>query len=254
MSEPFLMQFDANPHAVLDPDHERDKLNYHFPKKLLFAFITSEAIADFLSQYPHRKLGHYDCFDGETPIYEVAFGNEKVTFCQAKIGASAAVELLDWLISYGVKQVLAIGSAGSLVDLPENYFLVPVKAIRDEGTSFHYLAPSNMIDLHSDYLSRVEQLMAENDYKIKEVITWTTDGFFRETKDKVSQFKQLGASCVEMECAAMAACANFRHVDFAQILFTADSLSNLEKHEDRGWGRDAHELALQLAAQILAKI
>lgn len=96
--------------------------------------------------------------------------------------------------------------------------------------------------------------MQQNNFKVKEVTTWTTDGFYRETPAKVKQFKELGASCVEMECAALAACANFRQVDFAQILFTADSLSDLEKHEDRGWGRDAHELALQLATQILAKI
>ncbi|WEV38086.1 nucleoside phosphorylase [Lactobacillus sp. ESL0680] len=254
MSKPFLTQFDPNPSAVLDPDHERAELDYHFPKKLLFAFITSEAIANFLSQYPYRKLGHYDCFEGETPIYEVNLGNEKITFCQAKIGAAAAVELLDWLIGYGVRQVIAIGSSGVLVDLPENYFLVPIKAIRDEGTSFHYAPAGNFISLEGPYLRRVEELMQQNNFKVKEVTTWTTDGFFRETPAKVKQFKELGASCVEMECAALATCANFRQVDFAQILFTADSLSDLEKHEDRSWGRDAHELALQLAAQILAKI
>ncbi|MDF7668187.1 nucleoside phosphorylase [Lactobacillus sp. ESL0703] len=254
MSKQFLMQFDSNPRAVLDPDHERTELNYHFPKKLLFAFITSEAIAEFLAKHEHREIGVFECFEGATKIYEVQLENETVTFCQAKIGAAAAVELLDWLLGYGVRQVIAIGSAGVLVDLPENYFLVPIKAIRDEGTSFHYASAGNFISLEGPYLGRVEELMQQNNFKVKEVTTWTTDGFFRETPAKVKQFKELGASCVEMECAALAACANFRQVDFAQILFTADSLSDLEKHEDRGWGRDAHELALQLAAQILAKI
>ncbi|MDF7672454.1 nucleoside phosphorylase [Lactobacillus sp. ESL0701] len=254
MSEPFLMQFDPSPSAVLDPDHERAELDYHFPKKLLFAFITSEAIAEFLAGHEHREIGVFKCFEGPTKIYEVQLENEKITFCQAKIGAAAAVELLDWLIGYGVRQVIAIGSAGVLVNLPENYFLVPTRAIRDEGTSFHYALADNFISLESPYLRRVEKLMQQNNFKVKEVTTWTTDGFFRETPAKVKQFKELGASCVEMECAALAACANFRQVDFAQILFTADSLSDLEKHEDRGWGRDAHDMALQLGAQILSKI
>ncbi|CAM3180966.1 hypothetical protein LABO110987_06995 [Lactobacillus bombicola] len=51
----------------------------------------------------------------------------------------------------------------------------------------------------------------------------------------------------------MAACAQFRRVDFAQILFTADSLSNIECHNDRGWGLDAHETVLTLAAKIIAE-
>lgn len=254
MDKLFLLDFDASQSAILEPDHEVAEQNYQFPAKLLFAFITNEAIAQFLNNYSHQKIGHFDCFEGETPIYEVQLENEKVTFCQAKIGASAAVEMLDWLISYGVKQVLAIGSAGALTNLPENYFMVPVKAIRDEGTSFHYQPAANMIDLRSKYLTRVEQLMIQNGLKVKEVITWTTDGFFRETKDKVQQVKKLGAACVEMECAALAACARFREVDFAQILFTADSLANLEQHDDRNWGRMAHGDSLTLAANILREL
>lgn len=140
MQQPFLLDFDVNKNAVLEPDHERSKVNYHFHRKLLFAFITNDAIKQFLTAYPHRLIGQFDCFEGKTPIYEVELGQEKITFCQAKLGAAAATELLDWLISYGVKQILALGSAGTLVDLPEGYFLLPTKAIRDEGTSFHYVA------------------------------------------------------------------------------------------------------------------
>lgn len=254
MTVPFLLDFDSNQKAVLEPDHDKVKNHYHFHPKLLFAFIDSEEIDKFLAKYPHREIGQYDCFDGITRIYELQLPHEKVTFCQAKIGASAAVELLDWLISYGVRQILAIGSAGCLVDLPENYFLIPTKAIRDEGTSFHYMAPGNFVDLKSNFLSRLESLLSQNGFKIKEVMTWTTDGFFRETAKKVRQFKKLGASCVEMECAAMAACAQFRGADFAQILFTADTLKNLAQHDDRNWGREAHQSALNLAAKIIADI
>ncbi|RMC48981.1 nucleoside phosphorylase [Lactobacillus sp. ESL0228] len=254
MQQPFLLDFDANRNAVLEPDHERSKVNYHFHRKLLFAFITKDAIKQFLIVYPHRLIGQFDCFEGKTPIYEVEIGQEKITFCQAKLGAAAATELLDWLISYGVKQILTIGSAGTLVDLPEGYFLLPTKAIRDEGTSFHYMEASNFVDLNSAYLSRIEFLMKQNGLKAKKVLTWTTDGFFRETAQKVQQFRKLGAACVEMECAAMAACAQFRRVDFAQILFTADSLSSIECHKDRGWGLDAHETALTLAAKIIADV
>ena len=254
MKEPFLLNFDPEPRAVLERDHEKEINHFHFQPKLLFAFLTPDVISDFLARYPHKKLGFFDCFEGETPIYEVDLDGQKITFCQAKIGAAAAVELLDWLISYGVKQILAIGSAGCLVDLPENYFLVPTKAIRDEGTSFHYMKPGTYIDLKSEFLTKTKKLLKEEGLKVEEVTTWTTDGFFRETVKKVKQAKELGASCVEMECAAMAACAQFRGVDFAQILFTADSLKDIEKHDERGWGRDAHEAAINLAANIITNI
>ncbi len=56
--------------------------------------------------------------------------------CQAPLGAPAATQLLEWLIAYGVEKVLTVGTAGALVDLPENTMLLPTRAIRDEGTSF----------------------------------------------------------------------------------------------------------------------
>lgn len=254
MSKPFLLDFDSTPRAVLEPDHERNETHYHFHAKLLFAFLTQEAIDDFLNQHPHRVMGHFDCFGKKILIYEVELLNGEITLCQAMLGSPAAVELLDWLISYGVKQILAIGSAGTLVDLPENYFLVPTKAIRDEGTSFHYMAPGNFVDLRSDFLAKTENLMVQKGFKVKRVTTWTTDGFFRETAKKVKQFKELGAACVEMECAAMAACAQFRQADFAQILFTADSLNDIDDHQERDWGKDAHEMALELSTSILDQL
>lgn len=254
MSEPFLLNFDTSPKAVLEPEHEKEINHFHFQPKLLFAFLTTAAINKFLACYSHKQVGFFECFEGKTPIYEVDLDGAKFTLCQSKMGAAAAVQLLDWLIGYGVKQILAIGSAGCLVDLPENYFLVPTKAIRDEGTSFHYLKPGTYIDLKSEFLTKTEKLLNQEGFKVEEVTTWTTDGFFRETVKKVKQAKELGASCVEMECAAMAACAQFREADFAQILFTADSLKDIENHDDRGWGRDSHEAAINLAANIISKI
>ncbi len=80
--------------------------------------------------------------------------------------------------------------------------------------------------MNTEFLSQVKNVITELDYKYDEVTTWTTDAFFRETSKKVKQFRDLGASVVEMECSALAACAQFRKLDFAQILFTADTLAN----------------------------
>lgn len=76
---------------------------------------------------------------------------------------------------------------------------------------------------------------------------------FRETTKKVKHFKELGAACVEM-----AASAQFWQADFAQILFTADALNDLlndlEKLQERGWGKDAHEIGFERATSILDQL
>ena len=252
MKEPFLVDFDSNSRAVLEPNHEQK--DYHFPRKLLYAFVPDDSIQKFLQKYQHKVIGEFLCISFNPKIYEIKIAGERFTLCQAPLGAPAATQLLDWLIAYGVKQVLAIGSAGVLTAIPENYFLVPTKAIRDEGTSFHYLARSNYINLQSNFLTKVEVAMKNMHYKVDEIMTWTTDGSFRETPAKVQQVKKLGASTVEMECAAMAACAQFRHVDFAQILFTADSLNDLDTDNERDWGVSSQIKVMNLAINVLKNI
>ena len=250
--QPFILDFDNDQNAVLEPDFEN--LPYHFHSRLLYAFVPKEKIDVFLDQYPHRTLGSFRTISFRPKIYEVKIKDEYFTLCQAPLGAPAATKLLDWLINYGVKRVLAIGNAGALVDLPENTMLLPSRAIRGEGTSFYYLKPSQFIKINRNYLTQVEKAILNLGFKYDEITTWTTDGFFRETSKKVAQFRQLGASTVEMECAALAACSQFRKVDFAQLLFTGDSLAKMENYDRRNWGRKSYSMGLEIGAKVLINL
>ena len=247
--QPFILGFDQNKHAVLDPDHDQEP--FHFHSRLLYAFVPKEEIDSFLDKYLHRTIGMFDSVSFSPKIYEVEMGGELFTLCQAPLGAPAATQLLDWLISYGVKEILAVGTAGALVDLPENAMFLPTRAIRDEGTSFHYMEPGQFIDLNIQFIKKVEAQLDKLDLEYDEITTWTTDGFFRETPKKVAYFRQLGASVVEMECAGMAACAQFRKVDFAQLLFTADSLADMDNYDERDWGSESHTVGLEIGSKVL---
>ena len=130
-------------------------------------------------------------------------------------------------------------------------FLIPYKALRDEGTSYHYAPPSRFIDINKNALKAIESTIEENGLNYQEVITWSTDGFYRETKEKVEFRKSEGCSVVEMECSALVACAQFRNIEFGQILYTADTLSNLDKWDARNWGINSIEKALELCLEAV---
>lgn len=173
---------------------------------------------------------------------------------QAPVGAVPATQLLDWLIFYGVKEIISGGSCGALEQFAENVFLVPYLALRDEGTSYHYLAPSRYVEINSQALKAIEKTLYEHNLKYVEVKTWSTDGFFRETKEMVVYRRQEGCAVVEMECLALAACAKMRNVVWGELLYTADSLANLEKYDERNWGNDSIEYALKLCFEAVLKI
>ena len=169
----------------------------------------------------------------ELPILEYDSSSEEVI--KPNHGAE---QLMDFLISCGCRKIISTGSCGVLTDLAENEFLIPVKALRDEGTSYHYLPASRYIELDKTIRDAIEQTLLAQKIPFRECITWTTDGFFRETQDMVKYRRAEGCTTVEMECAALAACARKQGASFGQILYTADSLANVLEHDERDWGKE----------------
>lgn len=146
------------------------------------------------------------------------------------------------------------GSCGCLKAFPEGTFLVPYRALRDEGTSYHYAPPSRFIETNKRARKAIEETILEHGMKYQEVTTWSTDGFYRETKEKVEYRKGEGCSVVEMECSALAACSSFRRADWEMILYTADSLADVEQYDERNFGGNAYEYALLLCLDAVVKM
>lgn len=170
------------------------------------------------------------------------------------VGSAPAAQLMDWLIGYGAEEIITGGCCGALIEFEENVFLVPYKALRDEGTSYHYMKPSRFVEIHPAAMKAIEKSIVKHKLEYRKVITWTTDGFYRETKEKVAYRKQEGCEVVEMECAALAACASLRNVVWGCILFTADTLADVEHYDERNWGGDSFAYALELCLDAVVNI
>ncbi|WP_434271003.1 nucleoside phosphorylase [Campylobacter coli] len=156
--------------------------------------------------------------------------------------------------SKGVTKIISVGSCGVLEDIPENRFLIPVSALRDEGTSYHYLPPSREVEISKAGINAIESALSQKNIPYWEVKTWTTDGFYRETVEMVQYRKEEGCQVVEMECSALAACAKFRKVTWAMLLFSADTLADPHKYQEREWGKTSISIALELALDAVLSV
>ena len=132
--------------------------------------------------------------------------------------------------------------------------MIPVSALRDEGTSYHYLPPSREVEISKAGINAIESALSQKNIPYWEVKTWTTDGFYRETVEMVQYRKEEGCQVVEMECSALAACAAFRDVIWGMILYTADSLAEVDRYDERNWGGNAYEYALILCMDSVLAI
>jgi uridine phosphorylase len=191
---------------------------------------------------------------GQFPIWSGTYGDVELAIAEVPVGAPAAVLVVEQMLLLGVRTIVAVGSCGALVHVDEGEFLLPVRALRDEGTSYHYLPPARWVETDPDVRQACRAALEVRGLKGTDCDTWTTDGFFRETSGLVSKRRDEGCSVVEMECAALAACAEFRGVRFGQILYSADTLAG-EEHDIRGWGHATRGTALLAgldAAALLA--
>lgn len=246
-----ILEFDDNPQAVIMPTHE--DLDLNLPARCVYAFLEEE-IERYANAVGAEKVGEFVSATKTYPVYVMTYNGEEICLAQAPVGSAAAAQFLDWLIGYGVKQIISTGTCGVLVDMPENIFLIPTRALRDEGASYHYVAPSRYIEVDRRALTAIETVLRQASIPYQEVMTWSTDGFYRETPDKVAYRIEEGCSVVEMECAALAAVAQLRDAVWGLLLFTADSLVDIDNYDQRNWGSEAFDKALEICLDIAVQM
>ena len=243
-----ILEYDDSSNEIILPDHDwtADRL----PEKCLFAFL-GDVVHEYSAKHNARVVETLITVSHDIKIYALHEKDEDICLVQSPIGAAASAQVLDTLVSCGCKKIIAVGSCGVLADIEENAFIVPCKALRAEGASYHYLPASRYIELDEEPISIMRDTFTKHGLPFVTCTTWSTDGFFRETEDIVKYRREEGCSVVEMECAALAACCLLRGAKFGQFLFTADSLANLREYDARDFGMGSHEKALLLGLDIL---
>jgi len=154
---------------------------------------------------------------------------DKIVVAFSPLGGPASGGLIEELIAFGIKRFIACGSSGLIGHFNTERFLVVTKAIRDEGLSYHYLEPGIYVDTDQELNELIKNELDKKNIKYDEGITWTTDAFYKETKERIEIRRNQGAIAVEMECASMAAVCKFRKFPFSQLLYFSDIVN----HE--GW-------------------
>ena len=251
-----LEEFDFDKSAVIEPWFVHQPVE-GFPETVISIFHHTLflKIAEFLGGV---KIADTKDVDGHWPVYEVKYKGKRFALYKARLGAPACVGSFEDLIPMGAKRIILLGNCGVLDKSIEDCgIIIPTKAIRDEGTSYHYAPPSDYIDVNKKYIPEFIEVLNTCGYPYVTGTTWTTDAFYRETRSKVNRRKEMGAICVEMECAAMQAMCDFRGVEFFQFLYAGDNLdhSTWDPRSLSGTSRlaDKEKIAM-LAFELAVKI
>jgi uridine phosphorylase len=187
---------------------------------------------------------------GRNPVYEFTNEHGTVAVVHPGVGAPLAAGFTEEMAAIGVSTFVACGGAGALVDdLALGHVMVVASALRDEGTSFHYAAPSRIIDADPLGVRVLEATLKEHHVPYFVGRTWTTDAFLRETRGRVQRRIDENCSMVDMESSAFIAVARYRQLRFAQLLYAGDSLAG-DEWDSRSWetARSVREALFRVAA------
>jgi uridine phosphorylase len=191
------------------------------------------------------------------PLWEVDYNGRKVGLFYPGVGAPLASNSMERVIAAGCRTIIACGAAGAMRDDLEmgHHAIVVTSALRDEGTSFHYLPPSREVVAESSVVAMLTAVVGKRGIPTVAGRTWTTDGLFRETPGRVARRRAEGCVTVEMESSALLAVAAFRQINFGQLLYAGDDLSG-EVWDDRDWRQaiEVRRLLLDLAAETALAI
>ncbi len=198
-----------------------------------------------------RRGEGWACY--HTTLDEVAHDDEMFGIVGSAVGASFAVLVAEQLFASGCKLLLSVTSAGQLEDLgPTPYFVLIDRAIREEGTSYHYLPPSRFADADAALVAPIMEALRSGLTTIHRGATWTTDAPFRETERAIAAARDQGAVAVEMEAAALYAFAKARGRAVLCFAHVTNRMAQSEGEFEKGDADGATAMLELLAATVRA--
>jgi uridine phosphorylase len=188
-----------------------------------------------------------------TILYTFMLAGQRLGIIGCAVGASFAVLLAEELFACGCELLISITSSGQITPLGEPpYFILIDRALRDEGTSYHYLPPSEFSHLRLELHQRLSPILDASSLTIRPGATWTTDAPFRETEAAIHHAHSLGILAVEMEAAALYAFAEAQQAAVVCFAHVTNQMAQKVGDFEKGTENGSHD-ALQLVALVASR-
>lgn len=186
-----------------------------------------------IARFGARPCPVWPCF--HTTLLRIEHDGFQMGLIAGTVGAPFAVLVSEQLIACGCRHIIGYSSSGAVASwLSLPCLVVPDRALRDEGTSYHYLAPANWAESTGalgDILARCAESCG---LPVHRGATWTTDAPYRETQRQIEQHRANGVLTVEMEAAALMALAQARGAEIASLLHVTNTFATAENDFHKG--------------------
>ena len=203
-----------------------------------------DIVANLMARGEAQQDAVWACY--HTSMYNFCADNIECGIIGAVVGAPFAVLVAEELFASGCELLIHVTSSGQILPTRQPpFFILVEKALRDEGTSYHYLPPAEFAQLNPELLSLFDGAFEQIDTPVYRGATWTTDAPFRETQTAIDHAKTYGILAVEMEVAALYAFAQARTKPVVCFAHITNQMGNIEGDFEKGEAAGSRD-ALQI--------
>ena len=251
-----LEEFDECMESTFNPCEVQERIP-NFPKIGITCF-SEKLLNRYVEIFDAEKIAEISSANGRVPVYKIVYEGIEIALFMSRVGAPACIVSYEEVLAMGLEKLIMFGTCGVLdKNIKDLAIIIPTSAIRDEGTSYHYMKSSNEITVNEKYKEEFIDVLNLNKVSYVEGKVWTTDAPYRETRAKMLKRKEQGCICVDMECSAMNAVAKFRNKDLFQFFYAADNLDS-KKWDQRSLGNSdklsEKEKIIYLVLELVKKI
>lgn len=244
--------YDVKTEAIISPE------DYYGPQNhvcdICIVTFSKVILAEVLEKFDVRRDAEIGSCAGNIPIYTFEHDGLRIGIFLCNIGSIAAgvyITEANWLI--GATKFIMFGSAGALdQEKTKGKYVVPTKAYRDEGMSYHYAPPADYINVTGS--SKIAEIFDELGEPFVTGYCWTTDTWYRETRGLMAARKSEGCIAVDMEVAGAQAVCDFYGWQLYSFLVTGDVLDDpiydVAELSSANHDLDKLYLALEIAKRI----
>ena len=234
-----LFKHDLNASTEFSPESlvEAVRVNKHLEAEQIPTVCVLEFDGDLtdwlVSTGKAKPCKSWACF--HTTMFSLQVDDFTCGIVPRTIGGPYAVLIAEQMRVSGAHVILGLTSAGRVSpSMPLPGLVVVTRAIRDEGTSYHYLPPAETVDATPKLSKLLEFELKELSLPVSSGLTWTTDAPYRETKKQLSEYAKVGVLAVEMQAASLLAFAKANQFPVGIVAYVTNGIDQTGEPFDKG--------------------
>lgn len=245
LAHPLDLESDFTPQALIEAVRtKRGLVSVAVPEVCILEF-DGDITDHLLESGAVSSWRNWACF--HTPMFALAVDGKPCGIVPRAIGGSYAVLVAEQLLASGARVIVGLTSAGRVspkLQIPS--LVVATAAIRDEGTSFHYLPASRSVAAPPKPIAPLASELKRLGLPVYQGTVWTTDAPYRETRQQLDHYGDEGVLAVEMQAASLFALAQVRHAHIAVVAH----VSNATDHEGEPFNRGSEDEGVEIIIAI----